>query len=66
MDDWEDFNKLSSPKKQDFCSQLHMGDIIVADQTDKKRVSKDFKTKDLNEYHELIFQSNNLFLADVF
>ena len=43
-----------------------MGDIIVADQTDKKRVSKDFKTKDLNEYHELIFQSNNLFLADVF
>ena len=43
-----------------------MEDITDADYAHAKRVSKDFKIKDLGEYHDLYVQSNILLLADVF
>ena len=43
-----------------------MEDITDADYAHAKRVSKDFKIKNLGEYHDLYVQSNILLLADVF
>ena len=66
MEGWEKFSKISLPEKEDFYSQLNMGDITDADYTHGKKVCKDFKIKDLGQYHDLRFQSNTLFLADIF
>ena len=52
--------------EKDFYSYLNMEDITDADYVHTKRVFKDFKTKNLREYHDLYVQRNTLFLADVF
>ena len=67
MDDWEKFNEApSSEKKIFFSSHLNMEDITDANYTDAKRIFKDFKIKNLGEYHDLYVQSNTLMLANVF
>ena len=66
MDDWEKFNETSLPEKGDFHSHLNMEDITDADCAHTKKVCKDFKIKNLGEYHALYLQSDTLLLADVF
>ena len=41
-----------------------MEDITDADYAHTKRVFKDFKTKNLEEYHDLCVESDTLLLAD--
>ena len=43
MDDWETFNDISLPEKEDFYSHLNMEDNTDADYVDVKRVRNDFK-----------------------
>ena len=43
-----------------------MEDIIDANHKHKKRVWKDFKTKNLEKFYNLFIQSDTLLLADVF
>ena len=43
-----------------------MEDITDTDYVHAKRVCKDFKTKKLEEYHDLYVQSDMSLLADVF
>ena len=66
MDDWEKFKEASLPKKEDFYSHLNMEGITDVDYAHPKRVCKDFKIKNLGEYHDLYLQSDALLLADVF
>ena len=66
MDDWKKFNETLLPEKEDFYSHLNVEDIADADYTHAKRVCKDFKIKNLLEYHDLYVQSDALLLADVF
>ena len=47
---------------EDFYSHLNMEDITDADYANAKRVCKDFKIKNLGEYHDLYIQSNTLLL----
>ena len=54
------------PEKDDFCSHFNMEHITDADYAHAKRVCKDFKIKNLGEYHDLYDQSDTLLLADVF
>ena len=54
------------PEKEDFYSHLNMEDITGADYAHTKRVCKDFKIKNLGEYHDLFVQRDTLLLADVF
>ena len=58
--------QTSSPKKEDFYSHLNMKDTADADYAHTKRVSKDFKIKNLGEYDDLYVQSNALLLADAY
>ena len=53
-------------KKEDFYSHLNMEDITDADYAHAKRVCKNFKIKNLGEYHDSYFQSDTLLLADGF
>ena len=43
MDNWEKFNEISLPEKEDFYSNLNMEDITDAGYTHAKRICKDFK-----------------------
>ena len=66
MDDWERFNQISLPEKEDFYCRLNIEDITDADYADAKRVCVDFDTKHFGKYHDFYVQSNTLLLADVF
>ena len=43
MDDWEKFNEILLPEKEEFYSLLNMEDITDEDYMHAKRASKDFK-----------------------
>ena len=66
MDDREKLNETLLPEKEDFYSHLNIEDITDADHALPKRVCKDFEIKNLGKYHDLYFQNNTLYLADVF
>ena len=60
MDEWEKFHETSLFEKEDFYSHLNIEDITDADYVHPKRVCKDFKIKELGEYHNFYFQSDTL------
>ena len=66
MDDWENFNEISLPEKENFYSHLNSKDITDSNYAHAKRVCKDFQIQNLGEYHNLYVLSNTLLLADVF
>ena len=66
MDDWEKFNQISLPEKEDFYRHLNIEDITDADYAHAKTVRVDFDTKHFGKYHDFYVQSNTLLLADVF
>ena len=53
MDDLGKSNKKSLPEKEDLYSYLNMEDITDANYKHAKRVCKDFKINNLDEYHDL-------------
>ena len=66
MDDWVKFDETSLPEREDYYSNLSMKYITHADNVDGKRICKDFKIKNLGEYHDFYVQIDTLLLADVF
>ena len=66
VDNWEIFNKISLPSKEDFYSNLNMEDISDIDYRHANNVFKRFKLENLGDYHDLYVQSDTLLLADVF
>ena len=66
MDDWEKFNNISLPEKDDFYSHLNMENITDADYAQAKTVWKESETKNLGKYCNLYVQNDTLLLADVF
>ena len=66
MDDWEKFNEILLPEKEDFYSYLNIEDITGAYYKHAQRVSKGFETKNLGKYHNLYIQSDTLLLIDFF
>ena len=45
MDDWEKFNEILLPEKEEFYSNLNMEDITAADYMHSKRVYEDIEIK---------------------
>ena len=66
MDSWERFDETSLPDKEAFYSSLNVEYTIDADYAHANKVFKEFKLKNLGDYHNLYVQSNTLLLADVF
>ena len=66
MDNWERFDETSLPDKESFYSSLNMENIDDIDYRHGNNVFKNFKLKNLGEYHDLYVQSDTLLLADVF
>ena len=54
MNDWKKLNETSLPKRED---------ITNTDYKHAKKVSKNFKTTNLDQYHDLYVQSHALFVV---
>ena len=54
------------PEKEDFYSHVNMEDIIDADYGHTKTVCKNFKTRNLGEYHDLYVQSKTVLVVHTF
>ena len=66
IDSLERLDETSLPSKEAFYSSLNMEGITIVDYKHAKRVYKEFKSRNLGDYHELYVQSDTLLLADVF
>ena len=66
MDEWTKFNETTSPKNEEFYSNLNMEDITDEDYINPKRVCKVFEIKNLGEYQDLNRKSDTLLLVNVF
>ena len=66
MDEWEKFNKVILPGKEEFYSNLNMKDITDSDQNHGKRVCNDFEIKNPSEHHDLYHNRDTLLFTDVF
>ena len=65
-DNWERFDETSLPDKESFYSSFNIENINDIDYRHGNNVFKNFKLKNLGEYHDLYVQSDTLLLADVF
>ena len=66
IDSWERFDETSMPDKETFYSSLNMESITSVDYRNAKRIRKEFKSKNLGDYHELYVQTDTFLLAVVF
>ena len=66
MDGWDKFNETSGLEKKDFYIHLNTENITDLNYTHAKKDCKDFKIKNLGQYHDLYVQSYTLLPADVF
>ena len=66
MDDWEKFNEIKLPEKEEFYSNPNLEDITDADYMHAKRVCTDFEIKKWGEYHDLYLKTDVLLLPNVF
>ena len=57
MNDWEKFNEISLPEKEDFYSHLNMEDITDVDSVHAKKVCQDFETKNLKNIMICMFEA---------
>ena len=65
MDSWERLDE-TLPDKKAFYSKLYLKGITDQDCTHAQKVYKEFKLKNLGDYHDLYVQSDTLLLAGVF
>ena len=66
MSTWNGFNETSWPGKKEFYNSLNVKNITDGDYKYTKIVWKDFKIKNVGNYHDLYVQNDMLLLADVF
>ena len=66
MHSGERFGETSLPDKEAFYSELNLDNITDEDYVHAQKVWKEFKIKNLGEYHDLYVQSDTLLLSDVF
>ena len=66
MDESEKFKETLFRKKEDFYSNLNMEDITDSDQSNAKKVCKEFEITHLRESHDFHLKNDTLLLADFF
>ena len=66
MDSWNKFNDLELPNKDMFYSKFNMSDVSDKDYGHAQKVWKEFKIKNMGEYHDLYLLTDTILLANVF
>ena len=66
MTSWDKFKETKLPPKEAFHSNLNMSVISEYDYKHAQRVWKEFKLKNLGEYHDLYLKTDVLLLSNVF
>ena len=66
IDNWERFVETLLPNREAFYSSLNIKNITDTDYGHANKVFKEFKLKNLGEYHDLYAKSETLLRADVF
>ena len=63
---WDEFEETRLPPKEAYHSKLNMSDIILHDYEHAQKVRKEFKSKNLGEYHDLYLKTDVLLISIVF
>ena len=63
---WDKFKEMKLPPEEEFHSKLNMSDIGDYDYEHTQKVWKEFKLKNLGEYHDLYLKTDVLLLSNVF
>ena len=66
MDSWERFDETSLPDKKAFYSEFDLENITDEDYIHSQKVFKEFRLKNVGEYHGLYVHYDTLLLSDVF
>ena len=66
MTSWDKFEETQLPPKEAFHSNLNMSDISEYDYEHAQKVWKEFKLKNLGEYHDLYLKTATVLLSNVF
>ena len=66
MSSWDRFEETKLPPKEPFHSNLNMSDISKYDYEHAQKVWKEFKLKNLGEYHDLYLKADVILLSNVF
>ena len=66
MTDWDKFKETKLPPREAFYSKLNMSGVGNEDYEHTNRVWKEFRLKDLGEYHNLYLKTDIILLANVF
>ena len=66
MMSWDKLKKTQLPPKEVFHSNLNMSDISEYDYKHAQRVWKEFKLKNLGEYHDFYLKTDTLLLSNIF
>ena len=66
MDNWERFNEIQLPSREEFYYSLNLEQTSDAGYKTTERVWKDFEINNLGKNHDLYVQSYTFLLVDVF
>ena len=66
MTDWDKFKEMKLPPREAFYCKLNMSGVGNEDYEHANRVWKEFRLKDLGEYHDLYLKTDVILLANVF
>ena len=66
MDCWDRFNETSLPSKGAFYSNLYMSGVGDKEYEHARNIWKEFKIRNMGEYHDLYLKTDTILLANVF
>ena len=66
MSSWDKFKESELPSVEAFYSNLNMSNVSEGNYEHAQRVCKEFRIRNLGEYHDLFLQTDVILLANVF
>ena len=66
MDNWNRFNETRLPSKDKFYSNLYMSGVGDCEYEHARNVWKEFRIRNMGEYHDLYLKTDTILLANVF
>ena len=66
MDSWNRFNETRLPSKDKFYSNLYMSGVGDSEYEHARNVWREFRIRNMGEYHDLYLKTDTILLANVF